>query len=78
MKLTLYHFQSCTYCKRVREYLKNHGISVEMKDIHENPSFKRELLGLGGKTQVPCLAINGKTLYESMSIIEWFKKNYKK
>ncbi len=76
--LTLYHFLGCPYCQRVRDFLGKKGISVPMKDIHENPLWRDELIKIGAKPQVPCLVIDGKALYESLNIIEWFKKNYKK
>ncbi len=76
--LTLYHFAGCPYCQRVKDFLTKENISVPMKDTHQTPSFKDELIKIGGKGQVPCLVINGKALYESLAIIEWFKKNYKK
>ncbi len=47
-----------------------------MKDIHQDPSAREELIKIGGKSQVPCLIIDGKTLYESWDIIEWLKKNF--
>ena len=75
MQLTLYHFNGCPYCARVRDYLSQEGISVPMKDIHENPQYQEELVKTGGKGQVPCLVVDGKALYESVDIIEWFKKN---
>ncbi len=74
--LTLYHFEGCPYCQRVRDFLSNKGITVPMKDTHESSAYREELIKLGGKPQVPCLLINGKALYESLDIIEWFKKNY--
>ena len=77
-QLNLYHFEACTYCQRVRYYLTKENITVPMKDTHKNPAFRDELIKIGGKSQVPCLVIDGKTLYESLDIIEWFKKNYKK
>jgi len=46
-----------------------------MKDTRENPAYRDELIKIGGKPQVPCLVIDGKVLYESLDIIEWFKKN---
>lgn len=78
MKLTLYHFQGCPYCKRVRDFLAQEKIDVPMKDTHADAGAREELIKIGGKPQVPCLVIDGKALYESLDIIEWFKKNYKK
>jgi len=75
--LTLYHFMACPYCQRVRDFLAKENITVPMKDTHENPAYRDELIKIGGKPQVPCLVIDGKALYESLDIIEWFKKNKK-
>ena len=77
-KLVLYHFMGCPYCQRVRDYLSKEGITIPMKDTQENPAFRDELIKIGGKSQVPCLVIDGKPLYESLDIIEWFRKNIKK
>ena len=76
--LTLYHFAACPYCQKVRDFLNKEGINTPMKDIKENPAFRDELISIGGKPQVPCLVIEAQALYESLDIIEWFKKNYKK
>jgi glutaredoxin len=73
--IVLFHFKGCPYCQRVRDFLSKEGIKVAMKDIHENPAYRNELVKIGGKSQVPCLVIDGRALYESMDIIEWFKKN---
>lgn len=75
--LTLYHFNGCPYCQRVRDYLSKENITVPMKDTHQTPAFRDELIKIGGKAQVPCLVVDGKAIYESLDIIEWFKKNYK-
>lgn len=75
-ELTLYHFQSCPYCHKVRTYLASRNIAVPMKDTHASAADKAELLALGGKTQVPCLMIDGQALYESNDIIKWFEEHY--
>ena len=78
MTLTLYHFQGCPYCARVRDYLDSQSISVPMKDIHQDPGAKEELIKISGKSQVPCLVVDAKPMFESLDIIEWFKRTYKK
>lgn len=75
--LTLYHFMGCPFCAVVQNYLESRNISIPMKDIRQQPAFRDELIKIGGKTQVPCLVINGKALYESDEIIQWFKENWK-
>ncbi len=74
-KLTLYHFVGCPYCQKVKDYLKSANITVPLKDIHEDPAYRDELIKIGGKSQVPCLLIGTQALYESSAIIEWLKKN---
>ena len=78
MELTLYFFQGCPYCARVRTFLSSENINVPMKDIHQTPAFRDELIKIGGKAQVPCLVIDGKALYESSDIIAWLKENKNK
>ena len=75
--LVLYHFPSCPFCQYVMRYLDKRNIKISMKDILENKTYKEELIRIGGKSQVPCLVIDGKALYESVDIVKWFEKNYK-
>ncbi|MGE4170248.1 MAG: glutaredoxin family protein [Candidatus Margulisiibacteriota bacterium] len=73
--LVLYHFESCPFCQRVRRYIAEQGYSIPMRDILEDAEAKKELLRIGGKTQVPCLVIDGKALYESRDIIAWLEEH---
>lgn len=74
-KLILYHFESCPFCQKVRIFMKNNNIVLEEKDILLNSSYREELIKIGGKSQVPCLVINEKALYESNDIIDWLEEN---
>ena len=73
--LKLFIMEGCPYCNKVRRYIKDNDISVELVDIHADPRNQEDLMKLGGQDQVPMLLIDGKPLYESSDIIEWFKKN---
>jgi len=75
-KLTLYQFDSCPFCIKVNHYLTQNSISIPTKNTITDPDAKAELMQIGGKTQVPCLVIDGKALYESDDIINWFEQNY--
>lgn len=75
MNLTLYYFPSCPYCGRVLQYLRQNKINIPMKDTALYPENRQELIKIGGKSQVPCLVIDGEPMYESMDIIEWLKEN---
>lgn len=72
--LTLYYMPMCPFCIKVLNFLKKKGLSVLLKDISTNDQYEQELIKIGGKGQVPCLIIDGKALYESDDIIEWFER----
>jgi len=55
--------------------MEKHHLAVEMKDILIEDSAYDELKKMGGKTQVPCLFIDERPVYESDDIIQWLKKN---
>lgn len=77
-QLTLYHFMSCAYCQKVRTYMQQAGITIPMKDTSMDRGAREELVKIGGKSQVPCLVIDGKAMYESDDIIAWLRTSYKK
>ena len=74
-ELTLYHFPSCPYCKVVMDCLERLNLEIPMRDTHADEGAKQELIEMGGKSQVPCLIIDGKPLYESADIVSWLEKN---
>lgn len=73
--LILYYFESCPYCQKVMAYFNKNKVEVTLKNINEDPVAREELLRVGGKTQVPCLFIDGEPLYESNDIIQWVENN---
>ena len=75
-ELILYSSRYCPFCMKVLRYLRSESISVKIKDTMENPSARQELASATGRTQVPCLFIDGNPLFESNDIIQWFKENY--
>lgn len=77
-QLTLYYTPHCLYCGKVLAFMKQNNIELPLKDTSGNPAYREELHKIGGKTQVPCLVIDGKALYESSDIIRWLGENVKK
>lgn len=74
MKLELYMFETCPFCRRVMNYIAESGrTDVELHDIHKNAADRMRLIEVGGMEQVPCLFIDGKPMYESLDIIDWLK-----
>ena len=72
MKLDLYMFPSCPYCRRVMAMIDASGRKdVVYHNIRANETDRETLIRVGGKEQVPCLFIDGKPMYESQDIIDW-------
>lgn len=71
----LYTTENCPYCVKVKDFIKDNNIEVEIVDATYDAKAKRDILMLGGKMQVPMLLIDGKGMYESSDIIEWLKDN---
>ncbi len=77
-ELTLYYYDSCPFCRRVLHYLEQNEIKIPLKNLLTSIDIRQELVKIGGKSQVPCLVIDGKALYESNDIIQWFEENWRK
>jgi len=75
-ELTLYLTAWCPFCVKVKNYLKRRGIEVAEKDTSADPQARQELISLTGRTQVPCLVIDGSPMLESNDIIQWFEDNF--
>lgn len=73
-ELVLYIRSTCPFCHKVLNYLKSNNLEVKTKDI-SNQLHQDHLIKVGGKSQVPCLFIDNKPLYESSDIISYFRKN---
>jgi glutaredoxin 3 len=74
LDLVLYKFDSCPYCQRVMHRARELGLELPMRDTRLEPGPRQELLRVGGKTQVPCLFINGAPLYESEDIVRYLER----
>ena len=57
-KLSLYYFPSCPYCVRVTNILGELPFPVELRNIHRNSTFSKELMAARGRTTVPVLRVD--------------------
>lgn len=78
--LSLYHYDSCPFCARVRNEIQRMKLDIELRDIRKDPSRRAELIAGGGMQQVPCLRIEQDSgevtwMYESLDIIGWLRDN---
>ena len=75
--LSLYEFQACPFCVKVRRFLRASGASLPLRDAKSDP-WRSELMAGGGKLQVPCLKLETpegsvKWMYESNEIISFLR-----
>ena len=76
MKLELFMFDTCPYCRRVISEIEASGrTDIEYQNIHKSEEARKRLIETGGREQVPCLFIDGDPLYESLDIIQWLKSH---
>ena len=73
--LVLYKFDACPFCQRVQRQLEPLGLTqdIELRDTRQDPKARALLQEETGRTQVPCLFINGKPLFESSDISDYLK-----
>ena len=79
--LSLYHFEGCPYCSRVRSALARLDVDLELRDIHQDPARAAELQSATGRTTVPCLRIEeasgeARWMHESADIIAFLDRQY--
>ena len=77
--LTLYDFEACPYCRRVREALTALHLDVDIKPCPRGGTrFRPEAVRIGGKAQFPLLVDTNthSVLYESEAILEYLFGQY--
>ncbi len=62
MKITVFGAEWCPWCTKVEEFLKEHDIEFELKDIDKTPGAGDELTQVSGQDGIPVTVIedNGK------------------
>lgn len=74
--VTLYQFELCPYCHKVRAGLELKGISYRKVEV--NPMNKKELPKLpeGAPRKVPVLDVAGELLWDSTLILEYLDERF--
>lgn len=80
-KISLYQFNSCPFCIKVRRQIKRQSLNIALIDAQHNQQHRQELLAGGGEIKVPCLRIESETgeitwMYESNDIIQYLQDNF--
>ncbi|NMM26074.1 MAG: glutaredoxin [Glaciimonas sp.] len=80
-QLTLYQFSTCPFCIKVRQELRRHSLTVELRDAQHSAENRQTLLAQGGSSKVPCLKITdehgtAQWLYQSGEIIGYLQQRF--
>lgn len=80
VKLSLYMFRGCPYCRRVQDTIATLGVEVELRDIHQHPEHMRDLMIARGRQTVPVLRIEEagreEWMPESADIQKWLARRF--
>jgi glutaredoxin len=79
--LTLYQYEACPFCVKVRRAIKRQGLNIETRDVKRSETARAELLSGGGDLKVPCLRIEAdeepeQWMYESKDIIGYLQDRF--
>ncbi|BCL72501.1 putative Glutaredoxin [Vibrio nigripulchritudo SFn27] len=78
--LSLYQFDACPFCVKVRRQMKRQSLDIELRDAKNDATHRQDLENGGGRVKVPCLRIdnNGETtwMYESNDIVAYLQKEF--
>jgi len=79
--LTLYQYEACPFCVKVRREMKRQALHIATRDVKRSESAREELLAGGGNLKVPCLRIDeGESghqwMYESKDIIQYLERRF--
>lgn len=56
-KLSLYHYDTCFYCRVVRDAIDELGMDVELRDVRADRQYREQLIAARGRKTVPVLRI---------------------
>ncbi len=77
MAVQLYHRWHCPYSARVRDFIDEHqlGSRIEYVELGEVEDAETRLAEMTGRSQVPCLVIDGNPILESADIVQWLRSH---
>lgn len=75
----IYTTPTCPWCKKTKEFLKQHKIKYAEKDVSSNRKAAQEMIKKSGQTGVPVLDIGGKIIvgFDPAGITHALKKKIK-
>lgn len=78
MAITLYQFETCPFCAKVRAKLEEKGIEYEKVNVERDreDAQRKEIAEKSGVSTVPVINIDGNWMGESDEIVKFLEENY--
>lgn len=73
--ITLYVKTGCPHCAKVLAVLSANNIPFEEKNVADE-AISNELIGLGGKRQMPFMVDGDVQMYEANDIVNYLQEKY--
>ena len=73
--LVLYQYPQCPYCRRVLTVIDELNLDIPIRNTRTHSAFRQDLIQRTGRSQVPCLFIEGKALFESLDIVAYLHQH---
>ena len=77
-KISLFQFEDCPFCEKVRRKLKEKNLEFEKINVprDRDDSARKELFRKSGVPTVPVIKIGEKHIGESQNIIDYLDENF--
>lgn len=62
MHIIIYTTPTCSFCKQVKKYLENHGVSFTDIDVSADQEKTQEMIQKSGQMGVPVIDIDGEII----------------
>jgi len=62
MEIKIYTTPTCTWCQRLKEWLKKKKVSFQDLDVIESDTYRDELIEKSGQMAVPVIEIGGEII----------------
>ncbi|MDO8564158.1 MAG: glutaredoxin family protein [Nanoarchaeota archaeon] len=60
MKVAVYGTKTCVWCRKTREFLKEHKIKFKDIDIEKSKKAEKTMIRISGQEGFPVIDVNGK------------------
>jgi glutathione S-transferase len=75
--MLLHQFQSCPFCRKVRNKLAELDLDYETREVPRNKAQRTTIKELSGQIKVPVLEDGDQVIHDSTDIINYLEEEYK-